>query len=74
VLRDERRNRHGDRVWYEAGDGSVRSVPLAWTSLSVPEPFDVIAAGRVAFRPMDLVALAALLESLKACNKPRDDR
>ena len=70
VLVDERRNRHGDRVWYEVEDGSVRSVPLGWTSLRVPEPFETFAAGRAPFRPADLLALAALVDALAPGDAP----
>ena len=62
---DQRRSRHGDRLWYEADDGSIRTVPLAWTSLAVLDPFEVISAGRARFRPDDLVRLAALLDDVR---------
>jgi hypothetical protein len=65
VLVEERRSRHGDRVWYEAEDGRVRSIRRDWTSLTVPDPFEVIAAGRARFRPEDLVGLVALLDELQ---------
>jgi hypothetical protein len=57
----ERRSRHGDRVWLRVGDGSVASVPTAWTDLARLEPFDVVGQGRAHFRPEDLEALADLL-------------
>jgi len=66
VVVDHRRSRHGDRIWYEADDGSIRTVPLAWTSLADVDPFEVISAGRTRFRPDDLVRLAALLDDLRA--------
>jgi hypothetical protein len=69
VLVDERRNRHGDRVWFRADDGRARSVPASWTSLGVPDAFAVTAAGRASFRPEDLLALAALLDALRQCNE-----
>ena len=62
---DERRNRHGDRVWYENEDGSIHTVPRGWTSLAIPEAFEVISAGRAWFRSEDLVLLAALLDDLR---------
>ena len=65
VLVDERASRYGNRVWYEGENGTVGSVPADWTSLSVPDPFEVVAAGRVAFRPIDLVALVALIAALR---------
>jgi hypothetical protein len=65
VLVDERRNRHGDRVWYESDEGSIHTVPRGWTSLAVPDAFEVISAGRARFRPADLVHLVALLDDLR---------
>jgi len=62
---DERRNRHGDRIWYEGDDGSIRTVPRGWTSLALADVFEVISAGRARFRPEDLVVLAALLDDLR---------
>ena len=63
---DQRRNRHGDRVWYRIADGSVRTMPRAWTSLAALDSFEVISAGRACFRPDDLIRLAALLDSVRA--------
>lgn len=65
ILVHERRNRHGDRVWYEDDHGSVRTVPRGWTSLAAADPFQMIAAGRAWFRADDLVRLATLLEELR---------
>ena len=62
---DQRRNRHGDRVWYQAADGSVRTVPRAWTSLAALDPFEVTSGGRACFRPDDLMRLAALLDGVR---------
>lgn len=62
---DQRRNRHGDRVWYQTADGTVRTVPRAWTSLATLDPFDVISAGRACFRAADLLRLAALLDEVR---------
>jgi hypothetical protein len=70
LLVDERRNRHGDRIWYQADDGSVRTVPRGWTSLAVADPLEVIAAGRTPFRADDLMRLADLLDDL--CRPPDD--
>jgi len=61
---DQRRNRHGDRVWYRTADGSVRTVPRAWTNLAALDPFEVVSAGRTCFRPDDLIRLAALLDGV----------
>ena len=62
---DQRRSRHGDRVWYQTTDGHVRSLARAWTSLAAPDPFEVISAGRACFRPEDLLRLAALLDEVQ---------
>jgi hypothetical protein len=70
---DQRRSRHGDRVWYEAGDGSVRTLPLGWTSLAAPDPFELMSAGRARFRPHDLIRLAALLDDVLRQNVDSDD-
>jgi hypothetical protein len=62
----ERGSRHGARVWYEARDGSVATLPRAWTDLAPPDPFVVLADGKAHFRPEDLVALAELLTAARA--------
>ncbi|MFC1641763.1 DUF5372 family protein [Myxococcota bacterium] len=64
VFVDERRNHHGDRVWYQTERGLVHTVPRVWTSLATLDVFEVISAGRASFRPGDLVDLAALLDAL----------
>jgi len=61
----ERSSRHGDRIWYEAGDGSVATVPRAWTDLAAPDPFVALAEGKAHFRPSDLVELANLVAALR---------
>jgi hypothetical protein len=55
-----------DRVYYHDDDGGLRSLPTRWTSLSPPDPFEVVAAGRARFRPDDLLRLAELVETLRA--------
>ena len=62
----ERSSRHGDRVWYEAADGSVATIPRAWTDLAASEPFIALAEGKAYFRPDDLAELAALLVTLRS--------
>jgi Family of unknown function (DUF5372) len=39
----------------------VRSLPQAWTSLALPDPFVVVAAGKAVLRLSDLQQLAQLL-------------
>jgi Family of unknown function (DUF5372) len=40
----------------------VRSLPQAWTSLALPDPFLVVAAGEAVLRFNDLQQLAQLLK------------
>jgi len=54
-----------DRVYLRMEDGHVVHVPLAWTSLSPPDPIVVQGAGRARLRADDLVALAILIGSLR---------
>ena len=51
-------------VHYTADDGTLRTIRLAFTSAAAVDPFVRVAAGRSAFRVSDLLALAALLDSL----------
>jgi hypothetical protein len=53
-----------DRVFFLDEDGTVRSLPAAWTDAAEPDPFVVVAAGRSPFRVDDLLALAGLLDGL----------
>jgi uncharacterized protein DUF5372 len=58
------------RVFFLDEDGTQRSLPLAWTDASEPDPFVVVAAGRSALRVADLLDLAALLDGLRAPAAP----
>lgn len=60
----ERHNRHGDRVWFRAEDGSVFALPRQWTSLWAPDAFELASAGRACFRPDDLARLVDLISSI----------
>ena len=51
-------------VHYTADDGALRIIRQAFTSVAAVDPFTRVAAGRSAFRVSDLLALAALLDSL----------
>ena len=52
-------------VHYTGDDGVLRSICQAFTSAAAVDPFVTgVAAGRSAFRVSDLLALAALLDSL----------
>jgi hypothetical protein len=65
-----RSNRHGEQVWYQRADGSIASIPRAWTDQAAPDPFSDLAAGRVHFRPERLAELAALVATLRAEHAP----
>jgi hypothetical protein len=65
VLVAERSNRHGEQVWYERGDGSVASIPQAWTDLAAPDPFTALAGGRAHFLPESLTELVELVVTIR---------
>ena len=52
-------------VHYADEEGTLRTIPQSFTSVSAVDPFVRLAAGRSAFRVSDLLALSALLESLE---------
>ena len=51
-------------VHYTVDDGTLGTIRQAHTSAASVDPFTRVAAGRSAFRVSDLLALAALLDSL----------
>ncbi|MCY3886414.1 MAG: DUF5372 family protein [Chloroflexi bacterium] len=51
-------------VHYADDDGTLRTIRQAFTSAASVDPFVTVAAGRSAFRVADLLAVAALLDSL----------
>jgi len=53
-----------DRVYFFGDDGTMRSLPTAWTDAAEPDVFVSLSAGRSAFRVDDLLALAEVLDSL----------
>ncbi|MDA8075513.1 MAG: DUF5372 family protein [Actinomycetota bacterium] len=60
------------RVFFrETGDQRVRSLPASWTDVEEPDAFVVLSAGRSLFRTEDLLALADLLDSMRAEKPPR---
>ena len=65
VLVAERSSRHGEQVWYERGDGSVASIPQAWTDLAAPDPFTALAGGRAHFLLESLTELAELIAAIR---------
>jgi len=72
VLVAERSSRHGHRVWYERADGSVATLPRAWTDRAEPDPFAVLAGGRCHFRPEDLTELVELIAGLLVNERTSD--
>lgn len=55
-----------DRVIYRAPDGTLPTIAAALTDLDAPDAFQRIAAGRAAFRTVDLVRLSAFLAEVAA--------
>jgi hypothetical protein len=54
------------RAFFLLDDGTLTSVPTAWTDAAEPDVFVAAAAGRSAFRPQDLLALAELIDGLRS--------
>ena len=59
-----RHNWGEDRVYFHDDHERVVAIPAAWTSVSPPDPFVRVAAGRSPFRAQDLLELARLLGML----------
>ena len=55
-----------DRVFFLDVDGAMRSLPTGWTDAGAPDVFVALAAGRSPFRVEDLLALAELVDGLRA--------
>lgn len=55
-----------DRAWFHDRAGRLRSLPAGWTDLVADDPFNVVAAGRAALRPQELLDLARLLAALRS--------
>jgi hypothetical protein len=54
-----------DRVFYLGADGRMRYLPARWTSLAVPDPFVIAAAGRAYFQLENLLRLAEQIRELR---------
>ena len=54
-----------DRVWFHDVADRLRSLPANWTSTVAEDPFNVVAAGRAAFRVGELLELARLIREWK---------
>ncbi|MHB1587505.1 MAG: DUF5372 family protein [Acidiferrobacteraceae bacterium] len=63
VLRAQ--NWREDRVWFYDVAERLRSLPADWTSAVAEDPFNVIGAGRAAFRVEELLELARLIGRAK---------
>jgi hypothetical protein len=53
-----------DRVYFFGDDGTMQSLPTAWTDAAEPDVFVSLSAGRSAFRPEDLLVLAEVVDGL----------
>ena len=49
---------------FEDGEGRVRSLPTAWTSVAAPDPYVTLSGGRSHFRIEDLLTLVKLVTDL----------
>ena len=61
-----------DRVFFFADYGTQKSLPRAWTDMADPDPFVTLGGGRCAFRIVDLLQLADLLDGLVGGNRDND--
>lgn len=50
-----------DRAWFHDGAGRLRSVSANWTDLVADDAFNVVSAGRAAFRTQELLELVQLI-------------
>ncbi|MEX3953668.1 DUF5372 family protein [Paraburkholderia sp. EG287B] len=58
----ERRCAWGEeRVYFHDVSGRLRRLPASWTSVSAPDPFEVLSEGRSTFRVEDLLHLVGLI-------------
>ena len=60
-----RRTGYGDRVWFQADDKSAYSMPIQWTSLHIPDAFELASEGRAWFRHDDLTKLVELISKIQ---------
>jgi hypothetical protein len=59
------------RVFFYDAQGVLKALPESWTDVASPDPFVLLSHGRVHFRTADLLALAALLQGLRADDSVR---
>jgi hypothetical protein len=60
-LVDQRHTWGAERVYYYEDQARLRSMPAAWTSVGVADPYVAISAGRSYFHIADLVELSRAL-------------
>lgn len=53
------------RVQMRDEAGRVHMFPASWTDVGAPDPFVTLSAGRSAFRAVDLIELAALIDRVQ---------
>ena len=54
-----------DRVFFFGDDGTMQSLPRAWTDVTEPDVFVAMAAGRCPFRVVDLLELAEAIDGVQ---------
>jgi hypothetical protein len=54
------------RAFFRDESGDLKSIPIAWTDLSPPDPFVSFSKGRSLFRVKELLSLCGLLEELES--------
>ncbi|HEY6087733.1 MAG TPA: DUF5372 family protein [Burkholderiaceae bacterium] len=54
-----------DRAWFHDGAGGLRSIPANWSDLVAVDAFNVVAAGRAAFRTQELLELVLLIGTIR---------
>jgi hypothetical protein len=60
-----------DQAFFYDRAERLRSIPAAWTDLVADDPFNIMAAGRAAFRTQELLDLAQLISALQPCAQHR---
>jgi len=53
------------RAFFHDESGDLKSIPIAWTDISPPDPFLLFSKGRSLFRVAELISLCVLLEDLE---------
>ena len=53
-------------MFFFGDDGCMKSLPTSWTDVAEPDVFVAVSGGRSPFRVVDLLALADLIDGIKA--------